>query len=452
MSNDPTVLFKAFNIRCFGAKGDGVTNNTKSIAAAISACAEVGGGTVYFPAGTYLTGPITMQSHMTLYLEAGSTILGSPVFDDYPRRELRLEGTTKDVPSPLIFAENAENIAVKGDGTIDGNGSAWWDKWTAWYRTIGLAHEKGIENLTPQERAEFDEAEQLSASGRPRLVEFVECNRVLIDGVTLQNSPMWTLHPLFCENVTVNNVRLLNPPHSPNTDGINPDSCKYVRITNCHIDVGDDCITIKSGLDEEGRRKRNMETVRWNTGDGIEVIAVYGPLHDGRGQWRPKKGLLERISALDVITPVRVKLPEARHVTVVGSDRKIGSVDEFTIQTRPWQPVFAVLSVRPLQAPMLKPSTQTVKPGETVGLTVALPDAQGLHALKVRVTSPDGAAAEWFDQSMIVGGELAQLSLPLAHNETSGEWKIEVVDLYNGMKAVANFKVPEIASKTWTLR
>lgn len=264
MTTDQAVLRETLNVRNFGAVGDGQTKDTDAIAAAVAACAKAGGGTVYFPAGTYLTGPITMQSHMTLYVGAGATILGSPVYDDYPRRELRLEGTTKDLPLSLIFAENAENISIKGEGTIDGNGSAWWGKWSAWGGVIGMAHYKGVDNLTPGERAEFDEAQRLSAPGRPRLVEFIECKRILVDGVTLQNSPMWTLHPLFCEDVTINNVRLFNPPKSPNTDGINPDSCKYVRITNCHIDVGDDCITIKSGLDEEGRR----------TGRPCEQVAI----------------------------------------------------------------------------------------------------------------------------------------------------------------------------------
>ena len=194
-------------------------------------------------------------------------------------------------------------------------------------------------------------------------------------------------------------------------------------------------------LDAQGGRKRNVEAVRWKTGDGIEVVAVYGPLHDGRAQWRPKAGLIERIRAIDVPTPMKIRLPEARHVTVIGSEHKLGSVDQFTIQRRPWRPVFVVHSARPLQDPVLEPQMQVAAPGQTLKLRLEIPNAQGLHALKVRVTAPHGAAAPWFDQSLIVGQEAKDLSLPLAQNEKAGTWTVEVVDLYNAKSTVARFEV-----------
>ena len=194
-------------------------------------------------------------------------------------------------------------------------------------------------------------------------------------------------------------------------------------------------------LDAEGRRKRNLESVRWKTGEATEVVAVYGPLDDGRSQWRPDEGLLDRIRALDVPSPVHIRLPDARHVTVLESNDELGRTDAFTIHTRPWRPVFVVLSSQPMQDPVLEPDTQTTAPGRTLEFGVRIPDPQGLHALKVRVRGPDGAAAPWFDQTVFVGQQAAELSLPIAHNEQPGTWTVEAEDLFNGRKAIARFEV-----------
>ncbi|MBM3128472.1 MAG: glycoside hydrolase family 28 protein [Chloroflexi bacterium] len=218
--NQPST---SFNIRDYGARGDGATLDTRALQSAIDAAAQTGGGTILVPAGQYVTGSIFLRDNTTLYLDAGAVLLGSENAADYPIVTARWEGVTQDTHAPLIAAENARNIALVGRGTIDGRGAIWWQK---------------------------HRAKTLDAP-RPRLISFSSCSNVLIEGVTLINSPAWTINPVRCENVTVNQVTIINPPDSPNTDGINPDSSRNVHISNCHVDVGDDCVTIKSGIETE---------------------------------------------------------------------------------------------------------------------------------------------------------------------------------------------------------
>lgn len=213
-----------FNVREFGAAGDGRTKDTAAFAAACAAARERGGGTVYVPPGRYVTGSIILGSDMTLLVDAGAVILGSEDPADYPVIENRWEGVDRATHTALISARDAVRVAVVGRGVIDGRGSGWWK----------LVREGKIQ--VP----------------RPLLLDFLRCKNLLVEGVTLTNSAAWTLHPYLCENVTVQNVTLHNPPDSPNTDGINPESCRGVHIANCHIDVGDDCITLKAGASEDG--------------------------------------------------------------------------------------------------------------------------------------------------------------------------------------------------------
>jgi polygalacturonase len=223
--NVPAENGTRFGVDCFGAVGDGQTLNTAAIQAAIDDCAQAGGGTVYLPAGRYVTGSLFLRSDITLYLDAGAVLLGSERATDYPVVAHRWEGVSRETHAPLIGGTDVENVAIRGRGTIDGRGTTWWEM----HRARTLAHP------------------------RPRLVSFGRSRNVLIEGCTLTNSPSWTIHPYECDNVTVDKVTIVNPPHSPNTDGINPESCRNVHIANCHIDVGDDCVTIKSGTEEEGR-------------------------------------------------------------------------------------------------------------------------------------------------------------------------------------------------------
>jgi polygalacturonase len=245
-----------YDVTKYGAKKDSSAKATVSIAKAIAAASKAGGGTVYFPAGKYLTGPIHLKSNITIYIDAGAELHFSENFDDYlPMVESRYEGVDVKSFSPLFYAYKAENIAIRGRGIINGHGKKWWDfvegykegqprsKWQYMFDSLN----KNI--LLP------DDPRQMKRGFlRPPFIQPMYCKNILIEGITITNSPFWTINPEFCENVTVNAVTINNPP-SPNTDGINPESCKYVHISNCHISVGDDCITIKSGKDIPGRTK-----------------------------------------------------------------------------------------------------------------------------------------------------------------------------------------------------
>jgi polygalacturonase len=194
----------------------------------IDAKARAGGGTVRVTAGRHVTGALVLRDDITLELEAGAVLVGSEDPADYPLIEARWEGRHQTTHAPLVGGTGLRNVAITGRGTIDGRGAPWWKR----YREKTLDHP------------------------RPRLISIAESSNVLVEGVTLVNSPAWTINPVRCENVTVQKVTIVNPADSPNTDGINPDSCRYVHISDCHIDVGDDCITLKSGIETEAADKR----------------------------------------------------------------------------------------------------------------------------------------------------------------------------------------------------
>lgn len=245
-----------YDVTKYGAKKDSSAKATASVAKAIAAASKAGGGTVYFPAGKYLTGPIHLKSNITILIDAGAELHFSDDFDDYlPMVESRYEGVDVKSFSPLFYAYKAENIAIKGRGLINGHGRKWWyfvegykaDQPRSKWQYIFDSLNKNI--LLP------DDPRQMKRGFlRPPFIQPMYCKNVQIEGITIVNSPFWTVNPEFCENVTITGVTINNPP-SPNTDGINPESCKYVHISNCHISVGDDCITIKSGKDIPGRTK-----------------------------------------------------------------------------------------------------------------------------------------------------------------------------------------------------
>ena len=249
-----------------GAKADGKTLNTMLINHTVDRLSQAGGGTLFFPAGTYLTGAIRLKSNITLELEAGATLLFSDNFDDYlPFMEVRHEGVMMKSFSPLISAMDAENITIKGEGTLDGQGKAWWTEFFRIYVDLEKNGMRELNKYQPLWEREND-VEALYAETnedwhgtlkrrffRPPFIQPVRCRRVRIEGVKIINSPFWTVNPEFCDNVVVTGVTIHNVP-SPNTDGINPESCRNVHISDCHISVGDDCITLNSGRDALARR------------------------------------------------------------------------------------------------------------------------------------------------------------------------------------------------------
>jgi len=247
-----------FNVRDYGAAPDGRTKDTAAIARAVAACAAAGGGTVYFPAGRYLTGSIQMESNLTLDLDAGAVLLYSPDPADSPLVPSRWECTNAWTHAPLIYANGKENIAIIGRGTINGQGENWW------WRT-GRDHLRAAEARPAREAwlglyDRIEAGEKLGAQDfglaagylRPTLVETYNCRNVLVDGVTITDSPFWLLHPVYSENVVVRGVSFIS--WGPNGDGIDVDSCRDVRISDCFFTTGDDCVVIKSGRDADGRR------------------------------------------------------------------------------------------------------------------------------------------------------------------------------------------------------
>lgn len=249
-----------------GAQADGKTLNTALINSTIERLSAQGGGTLFFPAGTYLTGAIRLKSNITLDLEAGAVLLFSDNFDDYlPFVEMRHEGVLMKSFCPLLYAQGEENITIKGEGTLDGQGKAWWTEFFRIYVDLKEHGKRDLNKYQPMwEEANRDyRLYELTNEDykstldrrffRPSFIQPLHCKNVRIEGVKIINSPFWTVNPEFCENVTVTGVTIINPP-SPNTDGINPSSCKDVHISDCHISVGDDCITLKSGRDAQARQ------------------------------------------------------------------------------------------------------------------------------------------------------------------------------------------------------
>jgi hypothetical protein len=192
-----------YNVRTFGATGDRKTLDTAAIQKTIDAAHAAGGGVVYFPAGAFLSGTVFLKSNVTLYLAPGATLLGSTRIQDYN-------------PKHLIYAKGVENIAIEGGGTIDGQGDAFLDK-----------------DLKPLPRPS-------------PLIEIWDSRGIRIQDITIRKAPAWTIHPKNCDGVKIRGISLLNNLRAINSDGIDPDSCRNVIISDCHIEAGDDCIVLKT--------------------------------------------------------------------------------------------------------------------------------------------------------------------------------------------------------------
>jgi hypothetical protein len=273
----PTFRKFQVSVKDFGGIPDGVTLNTKAFAEAIRVLSQKGGGTLNVPAGVWFTGPIEFQSNINLHLEKGSIILFSPDKSLYPIVETVFEGLDTHRCQSPISGRNLINVAITGDGAIDGNGHYWRavkkDKVTAGLWKEIISGGGFVENdnywvpseqfLKGQNMSDMNVPQNMTDEGwesirdflRPVMVSFIECKNLLLEGVIFQNSPAWNLHPLMCENVIVDHVQVRNPSYSQNGDGIDLESCKNSIIVNSSFDCGDDGICIKSGKDEDGRRR-----------------------------------------------------------------------------------------------------------------------------------------------------------------------------------------------------
>ncbi len=260
---EPEFNDQEYNVTDFGAVADGTTVNTKAINVAIEMCSSKGGGKVIIPKGEFLTGPVHLKNNVNLVVSENAVLKFSTKTTDYlPLVKTRWEGDDCYNYTPLIFADGQTNIALSGKGTIDGQGS----KKDWWFWKGGKSHgwSKGMpsqllpegrpllkkynDTQVPVEQRQMGEGHYL----RPQFINFINCKNILIEDITITNSPFWIIHPLLSENVIVRKVTINSM--GPNNDGIDSESCKNVLIEECIFNTGDDCIALKSGRDFDGRR------------------------------------------------------------------------------------------------------------------------------------------------------------------------------------------------------
>lgn len=274
----PVIADRSVNICDFGAVSGGRVKNTEAVNNAIKTLSSEGGGRVTVPRGIFLTGPIELKSGIDLHLEDGAVLLFSDDFDDYPLINTSFEGFfTYRCISP-VYGKELTDVAITGKGVIDGNGGAWrpvkkfkltQKQWDSLVSGGGVVMEGKEEMWWPSEAAmeghktlipspellrSKAECEKYRDFLRPAMVHLADCRRVLLDGPTFQNSPAWCLHPWLCQNVTIRNISVRNPWFSQNGDGLDVDSCKYVKVYDSVFDVGDDALCVKSGKNEDGRK------------------------------------------------------------------------------------------------------------------------------------------------------------------------------------------------------
>ncbi|HOF42925.1 MAG TPA: glycoside hydrolase family 28 protein [Candidatus Moranbacteria bacterium] len=283
-SSIPFFPDRTCNIEDFGAVRDERSSvNTKSINDAVFDCAKNGGGKVIIPKGKWLTGPIKLQSNIDLHLEEGAEVSFSTNFSDYlPVVFSRFEGIELYNYSPLIYAKDCENVAITGKGTLDGQGEAWW----RWKREglqdsgIKKLHKMAEEGLPTEERIFGNTDDAL----RPSFIQFVNCKKILLEDIEIKNGPMWTVHPIYSEDVLIKNISI-ETPEGVNTDGIVIDSSINILIEGCYINSGDDAIALKSGRDKDGlsinRPSENIIVRNCRIKEGHSGVAIGSEMSGG---------------------------------------------------------------------------------------------------------------------------------------------------------------------------
>jgi polygalacturonase len=257
----PDFPDNTYNILDFGAVANGETPSGKAINEAINQCSKNGGGTVIVPAGTFYTGPIHMQSNVNLHLNERAVLSFSVNPKDYlPLVYTRWEGIDCYNYSPLIYSNGVQNIAITGKGKLQGNAAS--DNWWPWKGKTEYGWKEGMPSqLDPYARPALKKynAERVPAEDRrmgegyylrPQFINLINSKNILIEDITIENSPFWVIHPVFCENLTVRGIHINSL--GPNNDGCNPESSKNVLIENCYFNTGDDCIALKSGRNADG--------------------------------------------------------------------------------------------------------------------------------------------------------------------------------------------------------
>lgn len=257
----PTIPPDTLHIHNFGAKGDGQYDNTHILQAAIDSCHLMGGGTIIVAAGTYFSKAIYLKSNVELHLAAGSEILFSNKPADYlPPVFTRWEGIECYNYSPLIYARGCTNIAITGTGKLNGNGKNWWH-WAknGQKETLARLYDMVIAGIPVEERILI--TSQDTSYLRPSFIQFIDCQKILLQDYTISDGPMWTNHFVYCKDVTAQ--RLHVETVGTNNDGITPDASENILIDSCFFSTGDDCIVIKSGLNEDGWRVNKASRNIW---------------------------------------------------------------------------------------------------------------------------------------------------------------------------------------------
>jgi len=274
----PVFKLDTFDIVKFGAKTDLQINNASAIQQAINECSMQGGGTVLIPKGFWKSGPIELKSNVNLHLASGALLQFSEKSSDYSLVKTYWEGVEAIRVKSPISGKNLRKIAITGSGIIDGAGEAWrpvkkqkltsgeWEKLIqtgvlnekkdTWYPTAAALKGAADPNAGRKDAGyTLNNTDQIKEFLRPNLLSLIECDEVLLEDFTIQNSPAWTVHPLLCTHVTLQGLTVKNPWYAQNSDGLDIESCEYVTIDHCKIDVGDDGICLKSGKDEQGRKR-----------------------------------------------------------------------------------------------------------------------------------------------------------------------------------------------------
>jgi polygalacturonase len=334
----PRFAARDFDITKYGAVGDGARSCTGAIRQAIAACRAAGGGRVVVPAGRFLTGPIRLQSGVNLHLAEQATLAFSGDHREYlPVVFTRWEGVELMNYSPFVYAFEVENIAITGKGTLDGQADPqhWWD-----WRAVGPAKAAkqfpARETLIAMQAAGVPVAERLFGDGhflRPNFIQPYRSRNVLIEGVTILNSPMWEVHPVLCQGVTVHDVTIRS--HGPNNDGCDPESCRNVLIDACTFDTGDDCIALKSGRNDDGRRVNvpveNVVIRNCSMKDGHGGVVIGSEISGGARNVFAEKC---RMDSPQLDRALRIKTNSVRGGTIEGiymRDVTIGQVAEAVV-------------------------------------------------------------------------------------------------------------------------
>ena len=363
--------------RKFGAKGDGVSKDRAAIQTAIDACERQGGGTVRLTAGTYLSAPIVLKDNIILQLDKGATLVGSSNFSDYPpKTEFREPGLQS-----LVSATNAANVSITGEGVIDGAGQPWWEM----VRSVKNAGVMGSDHP------------------RPRLVVFDHCKHVLVEGVTIQNSPMWQLVLYYSDDVTIRNIKVLAPEHSPNTDAVDPFSSSNVHIDHLLADVGDDDIAIKSGATgspgpDDPSRDITITDCTFLHGHGLSVGSeIAGGAQDIRA---------ERIHFVGTDNGIRVKANRDR-----GND-----VSHLTFRDIDMKDVKNALIISEYYPKILPPDGETAQP-----ITRLTPHFHDIELDNVTATgSASAGAIVGLPEAPVTGVILKNVKIDAVHGLTIG--------------------------------